>query len=164
MLNHSISTQLNQLDLFGLSPIKNAALAEQAPKPVVKPKDPEHLFKIISRMELMPDGSRKHYDGTGRLCLHSHAPEPKNYAYRTDNAGTTRQAKARTSKQPSHGAERNRHIRQKITALTTGAMSQELSVAEKYCAYCSKWVSTERAGLLGFVLTPCCNRSWEGEV
>ena len=97
MLNHSISTQLNQLDLFGLSPIKNAALAEQAPKPVVKPKDPEHLFKIISRMELMPDGSRKHYDGTGRLCLHSHAPEPKKPAYRTDNAGTTNSTKSSKS-------------------------------------------------------------------
>lgn len=37
--------------------------------------------------------------GNQSLCarLHSHAPEPKNYAYRTDNTGTTNPAKSSKS-------------------------------------------------------------------
>lgn len=117
------TSPLSQLDLFNQNSVKSFALAEQShqgqslqgqslqaqsfkpvssTKPSAAQADPDYLFKIVSRMELMPDGSRKHYDGTGRLCLHSHAPEPKNYAYRTDNAGTTNRANSSALEQTSH--------------------------------------------------------------
>ena len=38
-----------------------------------------------------PEGNKSPYDR-----LHSHAPEPKNYAYRTDNTGTTNRANSST--------------------------------------------------------------------
>lgn len=36
-------------------------------------------------------------EADGRLCLHSHAPEPKKPAYRIDNTRTTSRAKSSKS-------------------------------------------------------------------
>ena len=78
------STQdLDQLDFFNQNPVKNAAIAEPALKPVSSKKPAAHqyqeghdrLFKTLLRIELQDDGSYKHYDSHRRLFAHTHAPD-----------------------------------------------------------------------------------------
>lgn len=69
-----------------------------------------------------------------------------------------------------HGEERNRHIKKEIhdidivTAqgkkMNIEYIGSELEVAEKYCAECGEWVSTEAMGIFGFAWCPKCMTRW----